>query len=111
MVKRYLFEGYSDDIIGEYGITNIEHDDFGEQSTREFTVVRPNGEGVSITGVYCDNGVWNIGMALIDAEKPLNADWYIYFEPNEEAAYRNRLVVVAPDDARLRCLNSGESEK
>lgn len=111
MVKRYIFEGYSDDTFGEYGITNIDHDDCGNSTLREFTVTRPSGEGVSITGVYGDNGMWNIGMALIDAEKPLNADWYIYFEPNEEAAYRNRLVVVAPDDAKLKCLTSGESEK
>lgn len=32
MTKKYIFEGYSDDIFGEYGVTNIEHDDFGEQS-------------------------------------------------------------------------------
>ena len=111
MTKKYIFEGYSDDTFGEYGITNIDHDDCGNSTLREFTVARPSGEGVSITGIYCDNGMWNIGMAVLDEEKPLNADWYIYFEPNEERAYHNRLVVVAPDDAKLKCLTSGESEK
>ena len=48
-------------------------------------------------------------MSLLDEHKPLNKDeWQICFEPNEEAAYRNRLVVNAPDDAGLQRITDSE---
>lgn len=107
MSKKYIFEGYSDDTFGEYGITDIDHDDGAERSTRAFVVSRPNGEGVLITGQYNRAGVWHIGMSLLDEHKPLNKDeWQICFEPNEEAAYRNRLVVNAPDDAEVKFITN-----
>lgn len=103
MSKKYIFEGYSDDTFGEYGITSIDHDDGASGSVRYFTVSRPDGEGVLITGQYNSADVWHIGMSLLDEDKPLNKDeWQIYFEPNEEAAYRNRMIVDAPDDTELQ---------
>lgn len=109
MSKKYIFEGYSDDTFGEYGITSIDHDDGGAGSIRGFIVSRPGGEGVLITGQYNSKGMWHIGMSLLDEEQPLNKDeWQIYFEPNEEAAYRNRLVVNAPDDAGLQRITDSE---
>ena len=38
MSKKYIFEGYSDDTFGEYGISNIDHDDCGSGSIRYFTI-------------------------------------------------------------------------
>ena len=109
MSKKYIFEGYSDDTFGEYGISNIDHDDSGAGSIRGFIVSRPGGEGVLITGQYNRAGMWHIGMSLLNEDKPLNKDeWQIYFEPNEAAAYRNRLVVNAPDDAGLQRITDSE---
>ena len=109
MSKKYIFEGYSDDTFGEYGITGIDHDDCGSGSTRAFIVSRAGGEGVLITGQYNRAGMWHIGMSLLNEDKPLNKDeWQISFEPNEEAAYRNRLVVNAPDDAGLQLIGDSE---
>ena len=109
MSKKYIFEGYSDDTFGEYNITGIDHDDGGSGSIRYFTVSRPGGEGVLITGQYNRAGMWHIGMSLLNEDKPLNKDeWQICFEPNEEAAYRNRLVVNAPDDAQIQRITDSE---
>lgn len=109
MSKKYIFEGYSDDTFGEYGISQIDHCDNGERSIREFIVSRPNGEGVLITGQYNRAGMWHIGMSLLNEDKPLDkAAWQISFEQNEEAAYRNRLIVNAPDDAWIRSLADSE---
>ena len=108
MSKKYIFEGYSDDLFGEYNVTVMDHGDCGSGSIRHFTVSRPDGEGVLITGQYNSSGMWHIGMSLLDEEKPLNKDeWQIYFEPNEEA-YRNRLVVNAPDDTELQLIIDSE---
>lgn len=109
MSKKYVFEGCSDDTFGEYGITNIDHDDGAEHTIRHFTVKRPSGEGVLITRQYAVSGTWHIGMSILDENKPLNKDeWQFYFEPNEEAAYRNRLIVNAPDDADVQFITDKE---
>ena len=103
MSKKYIFEGYSDDTFGEYNITGIDHDDCASGSVRYYTISRPDGEGVLITGQYNSAGMWHIGMSLLDEDKLLNKDeWQIHFELNEEAAYRNRLIVNAPDDTELQ---------
>ncbi len=53
--------------------------------------------------------MWHIGMSLLNEDKPLDkAAWQIFFEPNEEAAYRNRLVVNAPDDAWIQRIADSE---
>lgn len=111
MTKQYIFEGHSDDIFGEYGTTKIDYDDGASCSVIDYIVTRPGGEGVRIRGQYTEDGTWSIGMALTFESKPLNKeDWQIYFEPNKAAPYCNRLVVNAPDDAKLKCLRSGEEE-
>lgn len=109
MSKKYIFEGLFDDTFGEWNITGINHDDGATHSIRRFTVKRPSGEGVLITGKYNNAGVWHIGMSILDEEQPLNKDeWQIYFEPNEESAYQNRLIVNAPDDAGLQRITDSE---
>ena len=108
--KKYIFEGYSDDTFGEYGVTNIDYDDGASESEIRFSLSRESGEGVVIAGQYTKNGTWNIGMALLNEDYSLNKeDWRIYFEPNEYA-YCNRLIVEAPDDTKLECLRNGEKE-
>ena len=63
-----------------------------------------------ITGKYNNSGMWHIGMSILDEDQPLNKDdWQIYFEPNEESAYRNRLIVNAPDDADVEFISNKET--
>lgn len=108
-MKLYIFEGHSDDTFGEIHVTNIDYDDCASGSVIGYTLTRPNGEGVLITGQYNRAGMWHIGMSLLHEDKPLNKnEWQICFEPNEEAAYRNRLVVNAPDDAWIQRIADSE---
>lgn len=109
-MKKYIFEGHSDDIFGECNITNIDCDDCASGSVIEHTLTRPNGEGVLITGQYMDSGCWNIGVSLLDENKPLNTEeWKFILLPH--TTYKNRLEVIAPDDTVHKCLRSGETEK
>ena len=109
MSIKYIFEGFSDDTFGE--VNNAWYDDdSATRSIRRFTVKRPSGEGVLITGKYNNSGMWHIGMSILDEDQPLNKDdWQIYFEPNEESAYRNRLIVNAPDDADVEFISNKET--
>ena len=107
MSKKYIFEGYSDDTFGEYGISNIDHDDSGAGSIRAFIVSRPGGEGVLITGQYRENGCWHIGVSLLDESRPLVlADgWKFSLLPT---SYNNELLVYAPADAEVTRLDDEE---
>mgnify|MGYP000974378331 FL=1 len=103
--KLYRFAGHSDDVFGEEETGFYCGGYLGEESS--FSLRRPNGEGVLITGQYRENGCWHIGVSLLDESRPLVlADgWKFSLLPT---SYNNELLVYAPADAELTCLDDEE---
>lgn len=102
--KLYRFAGHSDDVFEE-DETGFDCYCFNEEA--RFSLRRPNGEGVLITGQYRENGCWHIGVSLLDESKPLTLTdgWQFSLIP---AFYGNKLLIFAPVDAELTCLNNEE---
>ena len=98
-IKIYCFIGHSDDVFEE-DKTGFDCDCCDKEG-------RPNGEGVLITGQYRENGCWHIGVSLLDESHPLVlADgWKFSLLPT---SYNNELLVYAPVDAELTCLDNEE---
>ena len=103
--KLYRFAGHSDDVFGEEETGFYCGGYFGEES--RFSLRRPNGEGVLITGQYRENGCWHIGVSLLDDSRPLTLmdGWQFSLIP---ALYANKLLVFAPTDAELTCPDDEE---
>ena len=103
--KLYRFAGHSDDVFGEEETGFYCGGYFGKES--RFSLRRPNGEGVLITGKYRENGCWHIGVSLLDESRPLDPEdgWKFSLLPT---SYNNELLVYAPADAELTCLNNEE---
>lgn len=103
-IKIYCFIGHSDDVLEE-DKTGLDCDCVDKEG--RFSLRRPNGEGVLITGQYRENGCWHIGVSLLDESRPLVlADgWKFSLLPT---SYNNELLVYAPVDAELTCLNNEE---
>ena len=78
---------------------------FNEEA--RFSLRRHDGEGVLITGQYRENGCWHIGVSLLDESKPLTLTdgWQFSLIPD---FYGNKLLIFAPVDAELTCLNNEE---
>lgn len=112
MKKKYIFKGQSDNIFGEYGITDIQYLERFTGRVRplsHFTLKRPNGEGLLITGQYTVGGTWHIGVSVLNKKQPPNKDeWQFYFEPDEDVTYNNRLIVIAPEDTKLQIITDDE---
>lgn len=102
--KLYRFAGHSDDVFEE-DETGFDCYCFNEEA--RFSLRRHDGEGVLITGQYRENGCWHIGVSLLDESRPLVlADgWKFSLLPT---SYNNELLVYAPADAELTCLNNEE---
>ena len=62
-IKIYCFIGHSDDVFEE-DKTGFDCDCCDKEG--RFSLRRPNGEGVLITGQYRENGCWHIGVSLLD---------------------------------------------
>lgn len=109
-MKEYRFEGYSDDIFGEYGVTNESYDNCASGEPIQFKIETPKGVGVIVTGTYGNpinkGHCWMIGVEAINENKPVS-DWTFELKPSHKN-YCNLLVVKAPDDAELTCLNEIE---
>lgn len=105
-MKIYKFEGASDDTFGEYAVTSDDYDNCANGAPIRYRLATPNGAGIIVTGCYAHgvlgNGCWMIGVEAIDEDKQI--DWQITHNPSHEG-YRGQLLVVAPDDAELVCLN------
>lgn len=105
-MKTFKFQGYSDDTFGEYAITNEDYDNCASGKPIQFELKTPDGAGIVITGLYCNQinkgDGWMIGVNTINEDKPI--DWEVSMNPSHEG-YRNQLIVIAPDDAELVCLN------
>lgn len=102
--KLYRFVGHSDDLFEE-DETGFDCYCFNEEA--RFSLRRHDGEGVLITGQYRENGCWHIGVSLLDESKPLTLTdgWQFSLIP---AFYGNKLLIFAPVDAELTCLNNEE---
>ena len=103
--KRYCFAGHSDNVFGEEETGFYCGGYFCKEA--RFSLRRPNGEGVMITGQYRENGCWHIGVSLLDDSRPLTLmdGWQFSLIP---ALYANKLLVFAPTDAELTCLDNEE---
>ncbi len=105
-MKRYIFQGSSDDTFGEYEQTSDDYDNCATGEPIQFRLSTPDGAGVIVTGMYCNEANrgdgWLIGAETLDEDKPI--DWAITLHPSYEG-YRGMMRVDAPDDATLTCLN------
>jgi hypothetical protein len=105
-MKQFKFESYSDDTFGEYGITDDDFNSCADDTPISYKLSTPDGTGIIVTGRFSPDtdvsGCWEIGVHAIDDEKPV--DWKISMNLAQKA-YRNQLIVIAPDDAELICLN------
>jgi hypothetical protein len=109
-MKEFKFEGYSDDTFGEYAETSDDYDNCANDTPIRYKLSTPDGTGVIVTGRYSpdDSGCWEIGVHAISEEKQV--DWKISMNPSH-AKYCNQLIVIAPDDAELVCLNRCEDSE
>ena len=102
--KPSRFAGHSVDVFEE-DKTGLDCSCFNEVA--RFSLRRRDGEGVLITGKYRENGCWHIGVSLLDESRPLDPEdgWKFSLLPT---SYNNELLVYAPADAELTCLNNEE---
>ena len=105
-MKAFKFQGYSDDTFGEYNITNDDYDNCASGEPIQYLLQTPDGAGIIVTGLYGHkinkSVLWMIGVEAVSEQKTI--DWEITIKPNHEG-YRNQLIVIAPDNAKLTCLN------
>ncbi len=109
-MKKYVFEGASDDTFGEYNETQVDYDNCASGEPIQFKVQAPDGSGVLVTGIYggkyeMGNGCWMIGVESLDEDEPV--DWDIRTFPSYEG-YRNRVVIVAPEDSVCKLVKETE---
>jgi hypothetical protein len=102
MAKTLKFYGSSDDsFCVEGGGHDDEIDNCANGQTMAFNVRAGDGS-CYVTGQYapdCIAGVWTIGLAQEDEDKPL-PPWPMRFEVAERA-YSTMLVIDAPDDVEV----------
>jgi len=106
-MKRLIFEGHSDDTFGEYGVT---HDDYDNCASGNPIIweVRGDGTGLLVHGQYgCGKwpqrvpGCWVIGVQPFEDNW---CGWPMRFELADNG-YSPRLIIDAPDDVTIDCLN------
>ena len=108
-MSKFVFEGQSDDKFGECEQTNDDYDNCATSEPIWYELKTPDGAGIVVTGMYGNDinrgGGWLIGVEIIDEYKPV--DWTITMNVSH-GGYRNQLIVEAPEDAQLRCLNKSD---
>lgn len=105
-MKKFIFNGNSDDTFGEYNETNIDYDNCASGSPIQYKLVNSDGAGVVVTGLYghsfhVGHG-WTIGVNTLDEDKPI--DWSFDLSPSHEG-YRNKLTITTPDDVVLELID------
>lgn len=112
---QLVFEGYSDDTFGETNHFNDSYDNCANGKPIEYLVQSGN-YAIVVTGQHCPNnsGSWMIGVANHDPDHE-DVDfprWEMRLEPQ---AYRNGfqplLIIEAPDDVSIKCLQRCENEE
>ena len=112
-MKTLKFHGYSDDTFGEYGVTNDDYDNCASGAPIEYCV--SNGEGgLIVTGQHCpgSSGSWMVGVANYDPEykdRPMPR-WPMRIESEDvgQRGFNPCLIIEAPDDVVISCLNRKE---
>lgn len=109
------FEGYSDDTFGEIAHFKDDYDNCANGKPIRYLVTAPGVDGgIVVAGHHGRNdmfGAWTILVTSYDAlfvDRPL-PDWPMRIERGE-SPYSPALVIEAPDDVRIRCLERSEGE-
>jgi hypothetical protein len=106
------FEGYFDNLFGEYGHTNDEYDNCASGEPIKWIVRDPaTGFAVIVTGQHCpDECCWLIGISNGTDNAPFMA-WPMRLESRENSyGDEARLVIEAPDSVEVRCLTREQNE-
>jgi hypothetical protein len=112
------FFGYSDDTFGEYARTRDDYDNCAANKSIDWAVTGPDGRGVLVSGRYGEhNACWAISVLPWGGEQGglevAMPPWPIRFElpKADETPYSPVLVIDAPADVTVRCLqrNGGVS--
>lgn len=96
-MRKLTFYGSSDDLFEIEGTAGKEPDEIGSYDKPVQVTIRADGTGVVVTGIYCDNGCWSIGIAPIDEDVGL-PDWPMRWTAR---GYSTRLEIDAPDKAKV----------
>lgn len=117
MTITLRFEGYSDDTFGEVEHFKDDYDNCASGKPIEYLVEdKANDCGIVVTGQHCpgNSGSWLIGVANHD---PNHADcdfprWPMRIEPQKyRKGFQPSLVIEAPDEVSIRCLQRAEEEE
>lgn len=116
-MKPLRFEGYSDDTFGEVDFFKDDYDNCASGKPIEYLVSDPtSGAALVVTGQHCpgNSGSWLIGVANYDpdGEDKDFPRWPMRIEPQK---YRNgfqpSLVIDAPDNVTIRCLQRRDDDE
>lgn len=110
-MKKFRFQGYSDDTFGEYEATGIDYDNCASMKPIRFQLDSNEGSMIVI-GQYSriETGCWDIGIAQVevDCDKYLPIpNWNMSFSSSE---YSVILDIEVPDDTTIRCLEEYEEQ-
>lgn len=105
-MRRFQFEGHSDDTFGEYRETGIDYDNCASGTPISFRLDSSEGSMIVI-GQYSrlNNGSWDIGIAQIEDGYGSHLSipkWNMQFSSD---GYSVVLEIEAPNDTVLTCLN------
>lgn len=98
MTRVLKFYGASDDLFEIEGTTKGEPEEIGcYDRPGAVKVYDRQGNGLIVTGLYIDPGVWSIGIAPMEENQPLPG-WPHSYGPSARG-YSALLTIDAPDDA------------
>lgn len=111
---RLRFEGRSDDTFGEYAHFRDDYDNCASGNPIVWRIDAGDAGGMYVWGQYSGRdwprdapGCWVIGVQRLDDDIPIPG-WPLRVD-NADNGYSPALVIDAPDDASLTCLNREES--
>ena len=104
-MKSYYFEGYSDDSFGEYGVSNIDHDNCASGEPIKFRMLdrKDPDLGFFVTGQYSpsNSACWSISIEPVtESHIP---PWPVTVRP-AKSGYSMHVGIEAPDDVVIECL-------
>lgn len=110
-MKVLKFEGYSDDVFGEYNLTNTEIDNCAQNTPIQCIVKsRLTGEALVVIGHYhlhpLNEGCWTIGISLLRENEKVPT-WPTRFIMGD-CKYSPMLEIEVPDDVQLTWYTDGK---
>ena len=102
-MKTLKFNGYSDDIFGEYHISDVEVDNCASGKPIQCKISSSEGELI-VVGQYNrnKNGCWDVGISQVDEGVSIPC-WPVRFSGE---GYSAVLEIDVPDDAVLTFYNN-----